>query len=153
MHMQKAMMPQGRIVNKRQANKNNVSGKIIWIEKVTRSARSAKIDVASRIVLMVIQSTEKIEIARLCPCWVCTFVNSEMKDSLHHERTFFSCMRASRETCVCTVMRFSIWPIFETLLVRWECNCDHNPLCWIWSLWSLGLIPEMASGITQLPTR
>ena len=46
MHMQKVMMPQGQIVNKSQANKNNVSGKIIGIEKVTRSARCAKVDVA-----------------------------------------------------------------------------------------------------------
>ena len=45
MHM-RMMMPQGQIVNKRQANKSNVSGKIIWIEKVTRSARCAKVDVA-----------------------------------------------------------------------------------------------------------
>ena len=45
MHMQTVMMPQGQIVNKRQANKSNASGKIIWIEKETRSARCAKVDV------------------------------------------------------------------------------------------------------------
>lgn len=44
MHMRKVMMPQGQIVNKRQVNKSNVSGKILWIEKVTRSARCAKVD-------------------------------------------------------------------------------------------------------------
>lgn len=35
-----------RTDREKQANKNNVSGKIIWIEYVTRSARCAKADIA-----------------------------------------------------------------------------------------------------------
>jgi hypothetical protein len=73
----------------------------------------------------------KTEVARLCPCWVCTVVKSEMKDSLNHDRTFLLYEGLKGNVCLYCDALYLIM-----MLVL--CNCDSgDPAMCDWQRWHL----------------